>query len=742
MTLAGEWDFSIPGGKISRRMVPGSYPCVGEAVYETSFSYRKTPGTRVRLCFEGIAYEGTVSVNGQRAGDMLPYSYYAFDITGLAVDGENRVSLDLMDIFADFGPQTGWSSYSGIVRDVYVETVPKTTVDDVFFHTAFGDGFRSAACTAEITLSHPAPEVSLTLLHEGTAVYSARFATTDGSAVHTFTVDRPLLWSPDMPHLYTLEVRAGEDCVTQTVGFKEFKADGSRFRLNGEEIFLAGVCRHDLQEDPYGFTQTDDQIEKDMRLIKGLGVNYVRLVHYPHDRRVLDAADRLGLLVSEEPGFWWSSMKNEVLVEKGLKVMEKVVRRDRSHVSVAFWLTFNECILFTDFLKRALATTRRADPTRMVSGANCMEIRATKRLFDESGCDFYTFHPYGPEPEASMGGAKEDESGNAPTQTMDEVVRYLCDKPLVFTEWGGNFVHNNPALFERYCRAMFTYGRNRAPEPVLAGMSYWVWADIHEANRPKPGSYDGYMVEGLVDILRNPRVNYDTYMRMIRHFACPPEKREKPAMRVFGAGDPAAEYRPVELPRPEDLEGQDPAWEEAVRQTTVRQWPRRQHVLETGPALPAGLTALGALRADLRAGRPLVANALSGILKIRVGSAGSAVFFIGQASMSYGYPADGKIGDPVGRYVIRYDDGTVQEIPIRNGMEAVTVHKLYNASVIEPTGTGIMKVLEFSYDASFEVYQINLLKVETDASRIIGSIDMEVTDPAYSLLLYGITLEP
>ena len=81
------------------------------------------------------------------------------------------------------------------------------------------------------------------------------------------------------------------------------KAVGREFRLNGEHCILHGVCRHDMWKDQ-GFTLTRAQQRQDMRMIKDLGCNYVRLVHYPHDRHIVELADEIGLMVSEEPGFW------------------------------------------------------------------------------------------------------------------------------------------------------------------------------------------------------------------------------------------------------------------------------------------------------------------------------------------------------------------------------------------------------------------------------------------------------
>src|SRR6185369_2685647 len=112
-------------------------------------------------------------------------------------------------------------------------------------------------------------------------------------------------------------------------GFRQVTIKARRYELNGSPIVLNGICRHDMWKNQ-GFTLTRAQMEQDMRGIKALGTNFIRLVHYPHDRYVIDLADELGMLVSEEPGFWgmdfhkmpWSR------AELGLHILERVIRRD------------------------------------------------------------------------------------------------------------------------------------------------------------------------------------------------------------------------------------------------------------------------------------------------------------------------------------------------------------------------------------------------------------------------------
>lgn len=749
-SLNGLWEYRVPEGVWQPRQVPGSYYCVGEAQYRRTFTWNKTDRTRVLLCFEGILYEGKLEVNGTPVAAMLPYSQYKVDITDVVRNGENEIVLSLQDITAEYGPTLGWSSYGGIAREVYLEeTAGPVYVDTVHWRTSFTDAYAQAACTVTVALAgavQPAV-VTAALTRKGLPVAMATQEAVDGEATLTFAVEQPMLWSPDAPELYDLQVTAqtegGSDTICQTVGFKDFRVEGNTFTLNGQRIFLAGVCRHDLWEEPYNFTQTDAQVEQDMRLIKQMGANFVRLVHYPHDKRVVAWADRLGLLVSGEPGFWGVDFDKPTgtLVDKGVRVLEKLVTRDRNNVSVAFWLTFNECSVNDDFLRTTREAVRRLDPDRPVSGANYMNAEFTREHFSACGYDFYTFHPYGPLPSQVTGGADPGQKWTKPWQSLEELASFLNDKPLVLTEWGGYYVHDNPSLFTQFCEQMFRMGQNKAPDPVLAGMSYWCWSDIHEANRDRPSSVDGYQREGLVDMERRLRVNYDTLAHAIARAATKMNDTTPPRVQIYGTGRADGVYVPVKLDR--TLPGQDAAWEDCLRRLREENVsvPRKKRKADVGPALPEAIALLGDLPVDLPAGRPVVVSQVSGPVCLPVEQDACRLTVIGQASMPYGYPADGAPGDRVGTYVLRYADGTEQTIPLRNGREVVTVHVLLNASRIEPAAACLHKAVVFSYDPSYEVYQINRLDIPVRKDSRLESLTVTVTDERYALLLYGLTVE-
>ena len=305
---------------------------------------------------------------------MDPYVPYEFEFTNLTREGENEIEVAIADLasFAngegkaqiEFGIHPGFEAYGGIIRDVWVEVRPAAFVENVRLAYELRDDFRACAVRPRVTI----PSGEDTMAHVEAVLYrngaevarhgvEKRVGAGRTDVELSFDFEGVALWSPETPSLYELGIRlkteSSEDSWTCRTGFREIRVMGREFRLNGKRLVLNGVCRHDMWKDQ-GFTLTRQQQELDMRMVKALGCNFVRLVHYPHDRRIVELADELGLLVSEEPGFWQMNFQtmDRGGVELGYKILEETIRRDWNSPSVMIWFLSNECILTEEFCGR------------------------------------------------------------------------------------------------------------------------------------------------------------------------------------------------------------------------------------------------------------------------------------------------------------------------------------------------------------------------------------------------------
>ena len=518
--LNGTWERLVQEAHYDFISVPSSNRPIGQCLLKREFALPKLPpGMRAYVHFEAIAYYGRVAINGAVLGAMGPYTPYEFEITQRAKEGTNTVSLDLADLvpFADgsgadeiaLGVNPGWEAYSGIIRDVFVELRPAAFVDNIRLEYDLTDDFSRARCTAQVMISSVAAanaEISLRLVrNEVEAAHvtqTAKLPAGASTASVTFNVENPALWSPVTPALYRLDVSLNSAETTDTwtcrTGFREMMAVGREFRLNGKHCVLHGVCRHDMWKDQ-GFTLTRAQQEQDMRMIKDLGCNYVRLVHYPHDRHIVELADEIGLMVSEEPGFWQVDFHvlPRVKVELGYEILERTIRRDWNSPSVVAWLLANECTLTTEFLKEGKQRCDAIDPLhRLVSAGNDRRAEITKPMYEQAGMDFFDRHLYTFEVE----------------DFEKEAEFYGPSKPLTFTEWGGKAI--GQGLPEMQDSVNMIMKLERAGK--IAGTSFWSWQDLRQYTRVDPEMHDGILESGVVSESRQPRS--EVYMELKRLF--------------------------------------------------------------------------------------------------------------------------------------------------------------------------------------------------------------------------------
>lgn len=724
--LDGLWDYRVGQGAYVKKQVPYSEHPVGESECALTFDASEVPGERrAFLIFDGITYSADVYLNDEYLGKMYPYSEYKFEISRLLKKTGNRLQVKIYDMHVAFGPSEGWENYSGIIRSVYIEYTNSCCMDSVHWHTVLNQDFSEAECFVDFVLDNPGEAAEFeAVLKNKNGVIVAQGRAKSGSV--KFTAAHPELWSPDFPYLYTLECSVyenGEKCdfTSQRVGFKEFVAKGKRFYLNGEPLFLLGLNRHDIYGE-HGHTLTEEEMYKDMKMIKSTGVNYVRLVHYPHNKRILELADELGLLVSEEPGLWWSDVKNPEISAGALEVLKRVILRDRNHVSVAFWLSFNECIFTLEFLKETARVSRENDPYRMVSGANCMSDEMTKEHYPVCGFDFYTTHPYAPTVDRMMNSAK-----------------VLTEMPLLLTEWGGFYCYENPNLFNQYVDKIIECWNNPEDQPVIAGATYWFWAEMYELSRGTPACIGGILREGLVDIHRNPlpdlKVFQEAFARM-KYAKVESDYEIQYEHKISKCAD----FEAAALP--EFTEKDEKAWEKMIADSKVPVKPYRDLVksvrkMEFGPKVPCDITNMGLMPVNL-SGKPFV---VIDELEVKVNTAAKKLYVVGNTSMPKGFPVDGVYGEKVCEYVVTYTDGTSEVHEMQNGRDITTATAQHGPSRINPVAETSPCLLKYNYDYNFEHYVINLHEIETDSSKVIDSFKVQNVSDGYNVLFYGATAE-
>lgn len=193
-------------------------------------------------------------------------------------------------------------------------------------------------------------------------------------------------WNPAQPLLYTCQVTlksdAGEQVVNEKFGFRHFEfVKKGPFKLNGQRLLLRGTHRH---EDHAGVAQamTEDMIRTEMKMMKDMGVNFIRLGHYQQSRIVLDLCDSLGILVWEEIPWCRGGLGGPVYQEQGKRMLVNMIEQHRNHPSIILWGLGNENDWpndFPEFDKEKIRTymkdlhnlAHKTDSTRKTSIRRC-----------------------------------------------------------------------------------------------------------------------------------------------------------------------------------------------------------------------------------------------------------------------------------------------------------------------------------------------------------------------------------
>ena len=481
------------------------------------------PGNRILLDFEGVMVNATVVINDQAVvshqGGYLPFSA---ELTGHVTKGDNLLSvvvdsrsLPVPPVSAGHGSGSiDFYQPGGIYRDVRLRVVPQAFLSDLFalpVNVLSSQRRVDVECTIDSALTEHATGTLLVWLMDGTQQIAVQAATITFDSPGIATAKLSLtglgsvsLWSTESPRLYTVQATltvqgVGSHSLTRRVGFREasFRPDG--FYLNGEQLQLFGLNRHQLY--PYAGMSMPARVQrKDAEILKNeFNCNMVRCSHYPQSPDFLDACDELGLLVWEEAPGWHDVSTGAAWQNLVVQNVRDMVIRNRSRPSVVIWGTrLNETI----DLPGLWAATRRAaaelDGSRPSSGA--MIVHADTGWNE----DVFAFNDYGLNRKTGEP-ALEPPFPGLP-YLITEAVGVVETRPEHFA-WT-----DLPALLARQA-ALHAQAQSLArSEPAYSGMLAWAGFDYAS---PLGAGPDGIKWAGVADGFRVPKPGAAIYQSQL-----------------------------------------------------------------------------------------------------------------------------------------------------------------------------------------------------------------------------------
>ena len=471
-------------------------------------------GRRIFITFDGVDAGFFIWVNGQKVGYSVNSRNAAeFDLTKYVKSGKNTLAVEVYRFTSGsyLENQDMWR-LSGIFRNVTLWSAAQEHIRDYFIKTDLDNRFRDAqvVITTKVknygTTAVKAREIKVSL-YNGSALVPGAAGKQMIPALNPeeevtvdviFHVNNPRKWTAETPNLYTSVITLNDESgivetLSSRTGFREIEIKGRLFTVNGVPIKLKGVNRHENWPDD-GHAVTEEQMIRDIMLIKQVNCNHVRTCHYSDDPRWYELCDEYGIYLVAEANVECHDVQNQFNEEPTIKaaIIDRNVanvENFKNHPSVIIWSLGNENGTGGTNFRAALSAIKKIDPSRPthyegfgIAGVNPADIDSR----------MYT-------------GVEELEK-RAIDNTLTKPF-YLCEYAhAMFNSMGSVDIYNE--LFDKY--------------PNLLGGAIWEWQDqgIYNNRDPKHpitafgggfGEYpnDHYFIhKGVVFSDRSPKPHF------------------------------------------------------------------------------------------------------------------------------------------------------------------------------------------------------------------------------------------
>jgi beta-glucuronidase len=474
----------------------------------------QSPDSRALLYFGAVNYDCRVWVNSKEVGHHIGgFTPFNFDVTDLLNEGENVVivKVDNKRHAEDVPTQIfDWWNYGGITRNVMLIKVPlaffgnatkPSYVEDYSLQLMKAEAnAKQREILISVKLNEPLEGHLLTVSIPELKLSVPLLTNAKGCANDTVKISakKLLLWSPNNPKRYHVEIKHYMTSITDSIGFRTIETRDKQILLNGQPIFLKGISIHNEKPNGGGRANSAEDARTLLSWAKELGCNFVRLAHYPHHEEMVREAEKMGILVwSEIPVYWTIAWKNPKTYENAQNQLRDMIARDHNRANIIIWSIANETPHSPErdtFLGNLAKYARNLDNTRLISMA--MEVTGASnyvnRLNDNMNqyVDVVSFNQY-------IGWYRD--VNDAPKMKWE--IPY--NKPVIVSEFGGGAKYGyhgdkNQRWTEEFQENL--YRENIAMLDKIEGLSGttpWILKDFRSPRRVLPDVQDYYNRKGL-----------------------------------------------------------------------------------------------------------------------------------------------------------------------------------------------------------------------------------------------------
>lgn len=495
LNVPSDWNSQIPELKYYE----------GTMWYARKFEINKKSDENLFLYFGAVNYRCRVYLNGTLIGSHEGgFTPFQFNVTNVVKEGGNFLAVEVDNTrTADAIPALSfdWWNYGGITRDVMLVHTPKNYIRDYFIQL---DKYDSDRVHAEVQLS--AQNAGQLVKIEIPELKIANKVFTDGTglAKATFRVRNLERWSPQAPKLYQVIVSSEVDEVKENIGFRNLYVKNTQIYLNDSPVFMKSIGLHEEISQRQGRAYSEQDAIALLSEAKGLGVNMIRLAHYPQNEYIVRLAEQMGLMLWEEIPVWQGiDFKDSSTRLKAQRMYTEMLLRDRNRCALTFWGVANETAPSESrnaFLKSLVELCHKMDTTRLITAAfDLPKLKSETNAFEMEddfieNLDVVSINKY-------MGWYHR-----WPMSPSEIRWNVALDKPLIFSEFGGEALYGQSgdstvtsSWSEEYQEKLYKDNLEMFKYiPNLAGISPWILFDFRSPYRFHPTNQEGWNRKGLI----------------------------------------------------------------------------------------------------------------------------------------------------------------------------------------------------------------------------------------------------
>ena len=503
----------------------------GAIWYEKEFYF---DGGCLFLSFGAAMTEADVWLDGNYLGNHYGgFCEFDFKVDDVS-EGYHRLTVRVDNHFDAYSiPQTyvDWYHHGGIVRSIYAHKLSGVAVISNKFDYTLSDDLTAAACSFEIELYNTNAETTETTLtlKIGDVVRTENVAV-DARAYKTVTIsdlklDNIKLWDIGKGNLYTVTTSTDNDVLYDRVGFRQIEVKDKKILLNGREIEVMGVNRHE-EHPELGFAFPQSLMDRDLALITEMGCNFVRGSHYPNSHEFIDLLDERGIMFWSEIPIWGCGFSEQTLgepkvVERGLEMHREMLKYYYNHASIVMWGMHNEILANTqagyDMSKCYYEFLKANGGNRLVVYASHIPSMDISLEFTDVIC-LNQYHGWYIGDLNSWQGVLDRFSARQKELGLD-------DKPIIMSEFGAAAVygcHDNDDFLwtEEYQARLIEHCLNLFHSyPGVIGSLIWQFADARTSKEAGISRARRFNNKGLINEYRKPKLAYFAAQKCFKKFA-------------------------------------------------------------------------------------------------------------------------------------------------------------------------------------------------------------------------------